>query len=83
MATLWELAQQFFYYAAWVAIAAALITGVFTIDPTFVGMPAYALVLNMLAIGASVKNIFFVFIFIFIQRPEKKATLVFYGQALQ
>ena len=31
MATLWELAQQFFYYAAWVAIAAALITGVFTI----------------------------------------------------
>jgi hypothetical protein len=30
------------------------------IDPTLVGMPAYALVLNMLAIGASVKNIFFV-----------------------
>jgi hypothetical protein len=31
MATIWELAQQFFYYAAWIAIAAALITGVFTI----------------------------------------------------
>ena len=28
MATLWELAQQFFYYAAWVAIA-ALITDLF------------------------------------------------------
>ncbi|CAC9452610.1 hypothetical protein [bacterium endosymbiont of Bathymodiolus sp. 5 South] len=31
LATLWELAQQFIYYGAWIAIAAALITGMFTI----------------------------------------------------